>query len=221
VQSELRAERVTDGGTEVEMTGTDPRQVLPDLDRLRARVRADQRATSAPMLVFGALIVGYAAIGGLIASQLHAGGRHLTLLLYWPLATMVGLVSLWWSARRRAGQAGVGEGQHTYRSATRAYVVALALVVVLFLPVLFIGVFTPLIWPAAVLVAVASWQRNRPLGTWGAVIGLLGGAESVVVLANPNLGPGWWWLQPVVYTALGLALVVGGLVVRRGERAGG
>ncbi|CAN5232529.1 hypothetical protein BH11ACT1_BH11ACT1_16260 [soil metagenome] len=203
------------------MTSTDPAQLLPDLDRLRARVRADQRATSAPMLVFGALIVAYAAIGGLYAGQLHAGGRHLTLLVYWPLATMVGLVALWWSARRRAGQDGVGEGQHTYRSATRAYLVALALILVLFLPVLFIGVFIPLIWPAAVLLAIASWQRNRPLGSWGAAIGLVGGAEGMVVLANPDLSPGWWWLQPVVYTALGLALVAGALVIRRRERAGG
>lgn len=171
------------------------------------------------MLAFGALIVGYAAIGSLYASQLYAEGRHLTLLLYWPLATTVGLVALWWSARRRANQDGVGEGRRTYRSATRAYLVTLVLIVVLFLPVVFIGVFTPLIWPAAVLVAVASWQRNRLLGTWGAAIGVAGGLESVYVMANPGLSPVWWWLQPVVCTALGLALVAGGLVIRRRERA--
>jgi hypothetical protein len=201
------------------MTGTDPSQLLPDLDRLRARVRADQRATSAPMLVFGALIVGYAAIGGLYAGQLHAGSRHLTLLAYWPLATAVGLVALWWSARRRAGQDGVGEGRHTYRSATRAYLIALVLIVVLFLPVLFIGVFTPMIWPAAVLAAVAAWQRNRLLGTWAAAIGVAGAAESVLVIASQGLSPAWWWLQPAVYTALGMALVAGGLVIGRRERA--
>jgi hypothetical protein len=203
----------------VEMTGPEPSQLLPDLDRLRARVRADQRATSAPMLAFGALIVGYAAIGGLYAGQLHAGGRHLTLLIYWPLATAVGLVALWWSARRRAGQDGVGEGRRTYRGATRAYLVALLLIVVLFLPVLFIGVFTPMIWPAAVLAAVAAWQRNRLLGIWAAAIGVAGGAEGVYVIANQGLGSGWWWLQPVVYTALGLALLAAGLVIGRRERA--
>jgi hypothetical protein len=203
----------------VEITGTDPNQVLPDLDRLRARVRADQRATSAPMLAFGALIVGYAPIGGLYAGQLHAEGRHLTVLLYWPLATTVGLVALWWSAHRRAGQDGVGEGRRTYRRATRAYLVALVLIVVLCLPVLFIGVFTPMIWPAAVLAAVASWQRNRLLGTWAAAIGAAGGAESVYVIANQGLSAGWWWLQPVVYTALGLALIAGGLVIGRRERS--
>lgn len=212
---------VTNGRTGLEMAGTEPHQLLPDLDRLRARVRADQRATSAPLLVFGALIVAYAAIGGIYAGQLHAEGRHLTLLVFWPLATTIGLVALWWSARRRAAQDGVGEGQRTYRSATRAYLLALVLILVLFLPVLFIGVFTPLIWPAAVLVAVASWQRNRLLGTWGAAVGVVGGAEGLVVMANQDLGPVWGWLQPVVYVALGLALVAGGLVIRRRERAGG
>jgi hypothetical protein len=201
------------------MTETDPNQLLPDLDRLRARVRADQRATSAPMLAFGALIVGYAPIGGLFAGQLHAEGRHLTVLLYWPLATTVGLVALWWSARRRAGQDGVGEGRRTYRSAIRAYLIALVLIVVLCIPVLFIGVFTPMVWPAAVLAAVASWQRNRLLGTWAAAIGVVGGLESVYVIVNQGLSSGWWWLQPVVYAALGLAMVAGGLVIGRRERA--
>lgn len=201
------------------MTSIDPQQLLPDLDRLRARVRADQRATSAPMLAFGILIVAYVAIGGLGASRLDAGGHHLTVLLYWPLATMAGLVTLWWSERRRAGHDGVGEGRRTYRSATRAYLVALVLSIVLFLPVLFIGVFTPIIWPAAVLASVAIWQRNRLLGAWAAGIGVVGGVTSVYVLTNQGLGSAWWWLQPAVYIALGLALVIGGLVIARRERA--
>jgi hypothetical protein len=201
------------------MAGTDPNQLLPDLDRLRARVRADQRATSAPMLAFGALIVGYAVVGGLYAGQLQAAGRHLTLLLYWPPATTVGLLALWWSARRRAGQDGVGEGRRTYRSANRAYLVALVLLVALGIPVLFIGVFTPMVWPAAVLAGVAFWQRNRLLGNWAAAILVAGGAESGFVIANHGLSHAWWWLQPVVYTVLGLALVAGGLVIGRRERA--
>jgi hypothetical protein len=79
-------------------------------------------------------------------------------------------------------------------------------------------VFTPMVWPAAVLAALASWQRNRLIGTWAAVIGVAGGAESVYVIANQGLSAAWWWLQPVVYTALGLALVAGGLVIGRRER---
>lgn len=203
----------------METTGTDPNQLLPDLDRLRARVRADQRATSAPMLAFGTLILGYAVLGGLYAGRMSAGGRHSTLLLYWPLATILGLVVLWRSARRRAGQAGVGEGRRSYRSATRGYLIALVLIVVLGLPILFIGVFTPMVWPAAVLVALACWQRNRLLGAWAAGIGVVGGAESGYVIANHGLSSAWWWLQPVVYTALGLALVVAGVVIGRRERA--
>jgi hypothetical protein len=203
----------------VETTGTEPQQLLPDLDRLRTRVRADQRATSAPMFAFGAVIVVYAVIGGLGAGQLNAAGRHSTLLLYWPLATGVALLALRWSARRRATQDGVGEGRHSYRTATRAYVIALVLIVVLFLPVLFIGVFTPMIWPAAVFAAMAAWQRNRVLGNWAAAIGVIGGTESAVVIADQGLSAGWWWLQPVVYAALGIALIAGGLVIGRRERA--
>ncbi len=201
----------------METIGTDP--LLPDLDRLRARVRAGQRATSAPMLVFGALILGYAVIGGGYAGQLRAEGRHLVLLVYWPLATIVGLAGLWWSARRRADRDGVGEGRRTYRGATAGYLVALVVIVVLFIPVLFIGVFTPMVWPAAVLATLACWHRNRLLGTWAVAIGVAGGAESLYVIANRGLGPAWWWLQPIVYTALGLALVRGGLVIARRERA--
>ena len=201
----------------METTGTD--QLLPDLDRLRSRVRAAQRATSAPMLTFGALIAGYAALGGVYGGHLQPDGRHLLLLAYWPLATFAGLVALWRSERRRAGQEGVGEGRHSYRAATRTYLVALVLIVVLFIPVLFVGVFAPMIWPAAVLAVLASRQHNRLLGTWAAVIGVVGGTESVIVIAGRGFGPGWWWLQPVVYAALGLALAGGGLVIRRRERA--
>lgn len=204
-------------GNDVETTDTN--QLLPDLNRLRTRVRAHQRATSAPMLVFGALIVAYAIIGGLCAGQLGTGGRHRTLLVYWPLMTAVGLVALWWSARRRTRRDGVGEGRRTYRNATSRYLVALVLIVVLFLPVLFVGVFAPMVWPAAVLAAIASWQRKRLLGTWAAVIGVVGGAEAVYVIANQGLDAAWWWLQPVVYAVFGLALVVGGLLVGRRERA--
>lgn len=199
--------------------GTDAQ--LPDFDRLRARVRGDQRATSSPMLVFGALIVLYAAIIGLYSGRLEPGGRHLALLLYWPVATAIGLLTLRWSARRRAARDGVGEGRHPYRTAVRAYAVALVLIVVLFLPVLFIGVFTPLVWPAAVLGALAAWQRDRLLGGWAIGIGVLGGAESWYVLAHRDLGAPWWWLQPVLHGALGLALVAAGLVVARRERAAG
>jgi hypothetical protein len=203
----------------METTGADPDQLFPDLDRLRARVRGDQRSTSAPMLAFGALIVAYAVIDGLIAGALHAAGRHSLLLVYWPLATAAGLVGLWWSARRRARRHGVGEGRHTYRRATRNYLIALVLIVVLFLPVLFVGVFTPMVWPAAVLAALAGRQHNRLLGTWAAVVGVIGGAEAIYVIARQGLGPAWWWLQLAVYTALGLALIAGGLLIARRERS--
>jgi len=202
------------------MTDTDPDELLPDLDRLRARVRADQRATSAPLLAFGALVLAYAAVVGLFAGRLDAAGRHVTALLYWPLATTAGLIALWWWERRRAAVAGVGEGRRPYRRATRAYLVALVLIVVLFVPVLFIGVFTPLVWPAAVFAAIAAWRRDRLLGRWAAVIGVIGGADSVIVIAAQGFSADRWWVQPLVDAVLGLVLVAGGLVTGRRERDG-
>jgi uncharacterized membrane protein YdjX (TVP38/TMEM64 family) len=62
--------------------------------------------------------------------------------------------------------------------------IALVIIVVLFLPVLFVGVFTPMVWPAAVLAALAGWQHNRLLGTWAAVVGVIGGAEAIYVIAR-------------------------------------
>jgi hypothetical protein len=194
-------------------------RLIPDLDRLRARVRGDQRITSAPMLVFGALIVLYALLGGLAAGQLGAGGRHSTLLFFWPLATIAGLVALWRWERRRAARLGVGAGRHSYRTATKGYLVALAVIVVLGLPILFVGVFTPMIWPAAVLATLAGWHRDRVLGIWAGAIGVLGGAASFALLAQADVSERWWWLQASVWAALGLALIVGGRVIGRGERA--
>lgn len=203
-------------------TTTDPAQLVPDLDRLRARVRADQRATSAPLVVFGALIGVYAVADGPLAGLLAAGGRHVALLAYWPIATAVGLVVLWWAARRRTRHAGVGEGPRTYRHATRRYLIALLLIVVLFLPVLFVGVFAPLVWPAAVLAALGAWQRNKQLGRWAAATGVLGGTFAILAVAGSSGGDaGWWWLVSVGYGLFGVAVLLGGLLVRRRERADG
>lgn len=202
----------------METPGADSSPAMPDLDRLRARVRADQRSTSAPMLAFGVLIVAYAVLGTGYGARLDtAGGRHLMLLLFWPLATIAGLVALWLSARRRAVRGGVGEGRLGYGGATLVVILVLVLVVPL-TPLLFVGVFAPMAWVAAVLAALAWWRRDRVLGAWAAVIGVLGAAEAVLLVAPGDLGAGWWWLPSLGYGALGLALVVGGIVVARRER---
>lgn len=204
----------------METPDTDSRPAIPDLDRLRARVRADQRSTSAPMLAFGVLIVAYAVLGTGYGARLDAGGRHLVLLLFWPLATIAGLLVLWLSARRRAVRGGVGEGRRGYGVATLVLLLVLVLAVPL-TPLLFVGVFAPMAWVAAVLASLAWWRRDRVLGAWAAVVGVLGTAEAVVLVAPRDLGSGQWWLPALGYGALGLALVVGGIITARRERRDG
>lgn len=204
-------------GAHVETPDTDSRPTMPDVDSLRARVRADQRSTSAPMIAFGVLIVAYAVLGTGWGARLDAGGRHLMLLLFWPLATIAGFLALWLSSRGRAMRSGVGEGRRSYGTATLVALLVLGLVVP-FTPLLFVGVFAPMAWVAAVLASLAWWRHDRALGAWAAVIGVLGAAEAVVLVAQRDLGSGWWWLPAVGYGALGLALVVGGVVTARRER---
>ncbi|BCJ29951.1 hypothetical protein [Actinocatenispora sera] len=198
---------------------TDPAQLVPELGRLRARVRADQRATSAPLVVFGVLILLYPVLDGPLTGQLAAGGRHLALLAYWPITTAVGLGALWLAARRRARRDGVGEGRRTYRHATRRYLIALLLVVLLFLPVLFVGVFAPLVWPAAVLAALGWWQHDAQLGRWAAVTGVLGGTAAILAVATA--GSGWLWLAWLGDGLLGMAMIGGAALARRRELAAG
>src|SRR5262245_23515141 len=128
-----------------------------DLERLRAQVRADRRATSAPLLVFGGLVVGYAVAGPLLGGM-GGGVRHPGLLVFWPVLSVIALLGLWMGSRRRAVRDGVGEGRPSYRTVTAGYVVAQVVIVVMFIPVLFVGVFLPLVWPAAVLTAIGTWQ---------------------------------------------------------------
>ncbi|HEV7978879.1 hypothetical protein [Amycolatopsis sp.] len=187
-----------------------------ELERLRARVRADRRATSDPLLVFGALVLGFAVAGPFLGG-LGAGGRHLGLLVFWPVLTFFALLGLWLGSRRRAARDGVGEGSPSYRAVTAGYVVAQVVIIVVLIPVLFVGVFLPLVWPAAVLAAIGAWQRNRTLVLLGVVIGVAGGLESLVVL-RLGLPPEWAWLQSVVYALAGVALLTAGLVTRRRER---
>lgn len=201
---------------------TDPARLVPELDRLRARVRADQRATSAPLVVFGVLILLYPVLDGPLTGPLAAGGRHVALLAYWPVATAVGLVALWFAARHRARRDGVGAGRRDYGHATRRYLIALLLIVLLMLPVLFVGVFAPLVWPAAVLAALAWWRHDTQLGRWAAVTGVLGGTAAVLAVAAAGTADaGWLWLVWVGQGLLGLAMIGGAALARRRELAAG
>ncbi|HEV2376089.1 MAG TPA: hypothetical protein VGS19_28460 [Streptosporangiaceae bacterium] len=192
--------------------------VAQELERLRARVRADRRDTSMPMLVFGGLVTFFAA-AGLAAGRLPASGRHVTLLLFWPVFTIVALQVLWRISRRRALREGVGESRPSYRTMLAGYLAGLLLVTVVFTPVLFAGVFVPMVWPAAVLTAIALWQRNRALGVLAVGVGVAGVLETYYVVVHRGVPQDWLWLQSVVYAVVGLGLLSAGLAVRHRERA--
>jgi hypothetical protein len=192
-------------------------QTVQELHQLRVRVRGAQRLVSAPLLTFGVLVTVYplvAALGGLLG----AGGSHSLVLAYWPLATAAGLAILWLLARRRAIRDGVGEGSHDYGTATRTYLVVLLVIVVGFIPALFIGVFMPLVWPALVLTALAVWQHSNQLYTWAAAVGITGGITTIMLAATSQT-PDYAWLWYLVHAAVGLVMIVGGLLIRRREQA--
>src|SRR4051812_13451668 len=118
---------------------------LVDLDDLRARVRADRRTVAAPLLAFGLLTIGNVAATTLAALAGSAALTHSTALFYWPVATAVALLALWWYSRRLTVHKGVGPGDRPIRTIATGYLVALPVLVVLFVPLLFIGVFAPLV----------------------------------------------------------------------------
>jgi|tagenome__1003787_1003787.scaffolds.fasta_scaffold20826958_3 hypothetical protein len=187
-----------------------------DLERLRSRVRADRRATSAPPIAFGVLVIVYAIVSQ-FAGALGPAGRHVTVLTFWPVVTAATLLGLWWWSRRRTQREGVGEGRTSYRTMTAGYLGALLVTVLLAIPVLFIGVAVPLVWPGAVLIAIGAWQRNRNLSRLGMGLVLVAVLEAVLA-AFLRGSPPWSWIVSVAYALAGLALLAAGLVIRGHER---
>lgn len=188
---------------------TDPAALAADVRRLREQVRADRRTVTAPLVVFGTLILCHTGLSALAAAVAGSGARHVTVLLYWPLAGAIGLFALWNHAHRLSVREGVGEGPRSYRPITLGYVVSLPVIAVLFIPVLFVGVFASLAWPAAILAAVAVRQRS---GALKAVAGGLAGAgliQGVLAAMQSGSGSGGAWAALGLEAAAGLALLIG------------
>lgn len=172
-----------------------------EMSRLRQRVRSDRRTVTAPLVTFGALIVGHLALVMLVAAVSGAPSQHLTGLLYWPVAGAVGLVALWLHARRVAARDGVGEGPRSYGPVTLGYVVSVPVLAVLFVPVLFAGIYAPLVWPAAVLAAAGVRQRSRVLRRIAEGLAFLGGLQAIANLIGQP------WIAIGIEGVAGLALV--------------
>ena len=120
-------------------------------------------------------------------------------------------------------------GEPVFSESPAGAAVVLALVLVPFLWI------APLPAVAAGLVVIAILQRNAYLASWAAAFGVLGALEQFLVLSNRLYDLAEWrgWFteprdygivddlgQPVVYGALGLMLLVAGLVaLHREDRA--
>jgi hypothetical protein len=156
-----------------------------DLGQLRERVRADRRTVIAPLLIFGGLVLLHAGVWIAVPGP---AAKHALLFAYWPVAGVVALVGLWLHANRVAERDGVGGGRRSYRPITVGYLVSLPLLAVLFLPAFFLGVFGPLLWPAAILWAVAVKQHNHTLRTVAKALALAGGVQLILVLVSSTAG---------------------------------
>jgi hypothetical protein len=187
------------------MDGPDARALLDDAERLRRRARADRHPSSVPLLVFASLTLFGAPLA---VGRLWPLGQY-----YWLLAGPVGFVVVGWWYRRQQVRDGVGPGRGSYTAAGASVLLALVL-----LPLLW---FLPMATIAAGLVAMAVLQRNPYLAFWAVTFGVVGTLEQFFVLSNrlgglvsPDLGP------PVVFGALGVLLLVAGLVARHREDRG-
>jgi hypothetical protein len=177
---------------------------------LRRRVRASQRATSAPLLTFGLMVLAFAAYAmSFLDKPVHY--MPLPSPLYWPVCSLIALLLLWGMDRLRSGRTGVGESPRSYARVTVA-LVATAVAVVFVSSWLFFPARL-LLWPPTVLLAVAVGQRNKTLTVWAGVIcGLVVAGSIVDLLVRSTL------TSSSILGIGGLSLLAAGIFERIRER---
>jgi hypothetical protein len=188
-------------------------KLIDDATQVKRRTRGDRRASSVPLLAFGAITL----LDALLRTLVDPIGDDLLLLILTPAAFLG--IALYY--RHRETKTGVG-------ARTRSYVVA-AVVSVVCLPfVVFFGVFALV---GVALLVIALKQRNVYLGAWAVVYGALGGLESFYVISNRlyavsdvlGLARGqdgyFSWASSLVYGALGALLIGAGVYAYKSELA--
>ena len=181
-------------------------ELIADFDRVRQRARGDRRATSVPLITFGALTLVDA-----VARTVTAPYRTWLWLVLAPAA----LAFIAWYYRRQEARTGIGARARSY------WIVALAVLGVLtVLPFLVVLGIAPALAGLGLL-AIAVHQRNRYLGAWAVVYGLVAFLEGIHFFSNrvSDVGGSHSWSSSVVLGLLGLALIVAGLRARQRERA--
>jgi hypothetical protein len=193
------------------------RSLIADAGEVRHRVRGDRRATSVPLLVFGAITVVVAVL------RLVGGGGGLRVDVPLGLvAVPTGFVVVALYYRRHQVATGIGAGTRPYVMAALA---AVAVIVLVPLALVF-GVYAT---AGLALLVIAVRQRNLHLGVWAVVYGVVGSLETFDLVSNrlytaaDALGlfraqDGYFsWAPSLVYGALGAALVGAGLRASRAE----
>jgi hypothetical protein len=198
------------------MDGSTAHELLTTAGRVRRQARNDRRATSVPLLVFGALTL----VDAVLRPMLDPIGKVVLLLL-----APIGFAFIALHYRRQERTVGVGSRSGGYSGTA---VVVVVLFVFLFPLALILGLYA-LVGIGLLVIAVR--QRNLFLGGWAVVYGVIGGLESLSLISNrlyglanalglARAGDGYFsWSSSLVYGVLGSALIGAGLYARRRELA--
>jgi len=198
------------------MDATSAGSVLKDVEDIRRRTRQDRRATSVPLLTFGAL-----GIGGAFVQILPGPAEG----LYWALAAPVGFAVTAWVLRRHEVGSGVGTRSSSYRRWALGVLVTLLLLpfLVLFgMPLALIGLG---------LLTIAVRQRNTFLAVTAGVFAVVGVLDGLLFIENRIYDLNQWlglyestsgyasWASTVSGALPATVLLVAGHLARRRERS--
>ncbi|MGY6501778.1 MAG: hypothetical protein ACXIVQ_12925 [Acidimicrobiales bacterium] len=178
--------------------------VLAELANLKRHARLDSRTTSVPLLTFGALTLGAAAIGR--GAALQAPGSF-----YWLLAGPIGCAAVAQILRRKEVARGVGTPSRGY--AVTGVVLAIAAVV--FLPFALLGAAMALVGVGLLALAIA--QRDPVLGVCAGLYTAVAVLEPFSVLSNRLDAIGLDAGSRIPVAAVAVVLVAAGLVSLRRE----
>ncbi|HSR83249.1 MAG TPA: hypothetical protein VLM11_03605 [Streptosporangiaceae bacterium] len=186
-----------------------PEESVARVSALRAEVRRDLRATSAPLLLLGS-----ATAAGVLPQMLADTGWSGLGVGDWltSLLMAVAFVVMWLFLRSRAVHRGVGRPAGFGAAAVLALCFTVSVGVI---AMVFAGPF--LVFGLGLLTA-GLWQRNRFLAIWAVLIGSIGIFEGFFGITNrlPS-SVARQWEHPAIYLALAIATVIAGLAARRRE----